>query len=343
MTDEKFEIRVLLRHYWKKGPSSRAAAAEICDVEGEGVVNKTAAAKWFKRFNNGETSLADLPRSGRPSTVNNEALRELVEQQPQTSTRRLSAELGPSKSTIDRHLHQIGLVNRRCREVPHEMTPAQQKRRVDTCTHLLENPKDLRFWRRVVTGDEKWVFFRNANKENVWIQPGQPALQVAKQDRFAHKVMLCVWWNFEGIIHFELVPNGLAVNAALYTEQLDRVYAALSARYPALVNRKRALLQHDNAPAHTAVRTKEKISELPGIEVLPHPAYSPDLAPSDYHLFRSMAHFLRGRTFDSLEEVENGCREFFASKPAEWYRRGIEQLAQRWTKAVECNGIYFEE
>jgi transposase len=105
MTDEKYEIRVLLRHYWKKGLSSRDAAAEICNVEGEGMVKKTAAAKWFKRFNNGETSLADLPRSGRPSTVNNEALRELVEQQPQTSTRRLSAELGPSKSTIDRHLH----------------------------------------------------------------------------------------------------------------------------------------------------------------------------------------------------------------------------------------------
>ena len=93
MMDEKFAIRVLLRHYWKKGLSARAAVAEICDVEGEGMVSKTTAIDWFKRFNNGETSLADQPRSGRPSTVNTEALHELVEQQPQTSTRRLSAEL----------------------------------------------------------------------------------------------------------------------------------------------------------------------------------------------------------------------------------------------------------
>ena len=60
-----------------------------------------------------------------------------------------------------------------------------------------------------------------------------------------------------------------------------------------------------------------------------------------------MAHFLRrGRTFDSLEVVlENGCRrEFFASKPAEWYRRrGIGQLAQRCMKLIKNGGIYFEE
>ena len=51
----------------------------------------------------------------------------------------------------------------------------------------------------LLPGDEKWIFYRNAaNRENVWIKPAaQPTtVQVAKQDRFAPKVMLCVWWNF---------------------------------------------------------------------------------------------------------------------------------------------------
>ena len=47
-----------------------------------------------------------------------------------------------------------------------------------------------------------------------------------------------------------------------------------------------------------------KIQDLEGIKLLPHPAYSPDLEPSDYHLFRSTAHFLRGRNFESIETVE---------------------------------------
>lgn len=167
-------------------------------------------------------------------------------------------------------------------------------------------------------------------------------VQKAKRDRFSRKALLCVWWNFEGVIHFELVPNGRTIDSDMYCAQLDRMYAALSQKYPALVNRKRVLLQQDNAKPHTARRTKEKIQELDAIELLPHPAYSPDLAPSDYHLFRSMAHFLRGRHFTNLDDVENGCRQFFAGKNSEWYKRGIEQLADRWVQTIESNGVYFE-
>jgi len=43
--------------------------------------------------------------------------------------------------------------------------------------------------------------------------------------------------------------------------------------------------------------TIDKIKELDCIELLPYPPYSPDLAPSDYYLFKSMAHFLRGTQF----------------------------------------------
>ena len=86
-----------------------------------------------------------------------------------------------------------------------------------------------------------------------------------------------------------------------------------------------------------------KIQELGEIELLPHPAYSPDLAPSDYHLFRFMAHFLRGRNFENIEAVEVGLTKLFASKNKDWYRRGIINLAQRWFKIIESEGLYFEE
>lgn len=343
MADHKLAIRVILRFLWKKGLNARAAAKEINDVEGTGSVNERTAQNWFKRFKEGDTTLQEKPRSGRPSVVDNEVLLEAIQHQPSSSTRALSAELGPSQSTINRHLHQLGLVNRRCREVPHELTPSQQKRRVEVCKELLSNPQDLRFWRRIVTGDEKWIFFRNPDMGKQWQHPGQPPKPVVKRGRFEQKVMLCVWWNFEGVVHFEFVPHGRAVDADLYSQQLERVYDVLKARYPALVNRQRALLQHDNAPAHRAIVTKEKLAHLQGIEVLPHPAYSPDLAPSDYHLFRSLAHFLSGRQFTNVTDVETGCREFFASKPAEWYKHGIELLAERWQKTILHNGIYFEE
>ncbi|GFU97994.1 mariner Mos1 transposase [Trichonephila clavipes] len=66
----------------------------------------------------------------------------------------------------------------------------------------------------------------------------------------------------------------------------------------------KVILQHDNARPHVAKVVKTYLETLK-CEVLPHPLYSPDLAPSDYHLFRSMAHGLTDQHFRSYEE--SGC------------------------------------
>ena len=71
------------------------------------------------------------------------------------------------------------------------------------------------------------------------------------------------------------------------------MYEVLSEKYPSLVNR-------TGAKPHTVKVTLNKIEELGGIELLPHPAFSPDLAPSDYYLFRSMAKFLRGKKWEKI-------------------------------------------
>ena len=109
------------------------------------------------------------------------------------------------------------------------------------------------------------------------------------------------------MLHFKLVPDGRAVNAELYCQQLDCVYDKLKEKYPIAVRRTRGLFQQDNAKLHTAKKTKEKFDELEEVEVLPHPAYSPDIAPSDYGLFQSMQHFLRVRRFESFDEVDEAC------------------------------------
>ena len=57
MADEKIVIRGILRHYWRQGIS---ATKKICKIEGPGIVSKTTAEEWFKRFNEGDTSLEDL-------------------------------------------------------------------------------------------------------------------------------------------------------------------------------------------------------------------------------------------------------------------------------------------
>ena len=72
------------------------------------------------------------------------------------------------------------------------------------------------------------------------------------------------------------------------------------------------------------------------------PPYSPDLAPSDFHLFRSLQHFLKGKRFDSIEEMQESLEEFFDSKDADFYRRGIEKLPEKWQEVIEVDGEYFD-
>jgi len=62
------------------------------------------------------------------------------------------------------------------------------------------------------------------------------------------------------------------------------------------------LFLHDNAPAHRALATQKKIAYL-GIQFLDYPPYSPDLAPSEYHLFPGLKKQLKGHHFSSYAEV----------------------------------------
>ena len=73
---------------------------------------------------------------------------------------------------------------------------------------------------------------------------------------------------------------------------------------------------------------------MPGIEVFP------DIAPSDYHLFRS---FSTGKAIRLEAEVVTALTEFFASNTPQWYQRGFECLVEKWLKVVENEGLYFAE
>jgi transposase len=151
---EKYEVRVLLRHYLKQNYKAAAGAKKKSDVEGEGAVNECTAKRWFKRFASSNLSLEDEQRPGRPRIWDSEVTKEAAEQQPSTSMRRLSDTLDPSKITIHHHLTALGEIYKSCRVVLHELTAEQTQRRVEFCRKLLQLPKDHRFIKRIVTCDE---------------------------------------------------------------------------------------------------------------------------------------------------------------------------------------------
>ena len=97
----------------------------------------------------------------------------------------------------------------------------------------------------------------------------------------------------------------------------------------------RVYFLHDNARPHVAKSTREKLLEL-GWVTVPHPAYSPDLASTDYHLFRSLSNHLREKKFDGESSLKTDLADFFSQKSKDFYERGIRALATgcRWRRSI---------
>ena len=79
---------------------------------------------------------------------------------------------------------------------------------------------------------------------------------------------------------------------------------------------------NDNARPHTARLTLETVEQL-GLEALPHPPYSPDLAPSDYHLVGPMKKMLGGQKLASDTEVQSVVRQWLGQQPASFFASGM--------------------
>ncbi len=157
--------------------------------------------------------------------------------------------------------------------------------------------------------------------------------------------MLTIFWCSDGIVHYEFLPPKATITANYYCLLLERVKKSIEKNFLQLLSDNgKVLFQQDNATPHTAAITKKKIQDL-GWECLPHPPFSPDMAPSDYHLFLSLSNSLQGVKFGGDNEALEFTKRFFRDKSAnenEFYRRGILKLPEKWKKCVEANGDYFE-
>ena len=94
------------------------------------------------------------------------------------------------------------------------------------------------------------------------------------------------------------------INSDVYCRQLNKLNAAIKGKRPELVNRKGVIFHDDNATPHASLAIHQKLLRL-GWEVMLHPPYRPDLAPSDYYLFRSLQNSLNLKTFNDSMSVES--------------------------------------
>jgi len=102
---------------------------------------------------------------------------------------------------------------------------------------------------------------------------------------------------------------------------------------------KGVLFLHDNAPAHRALATQMKLTYL-GFQYLDHPTYSPDVAPSDYHLFPGLKKKLKVRHFSPDAKVIAAAETWLDGQLSELFLSDSQKLKQRSKKCIELRGEF---
>ena len=101
------------------------------------------------------------------------------------------------------------------------------------------------------------------------------------------------------------------------------------------------LMLHDNARPYVAQREVQALNVLQ-YETLPNPSYSPNISPTEYHLFMHLDHSLASKTFPDDREVQHTVEDFFASQTTDFFCHGIQSLDDRWQQCVAADGDYFD-
>lgn len=298
------------------------------------------AQKWFKMFREGRRSAKRKRGSGRPKIVNHKTLEKRLKRNPESSSRELAKNLC-SPSTVLRFLKKRGRKWKKQREIPHDLNPQQLENRAATCY------RNWRLWRRgrlplqnIVTHDQTWIHYDGRVTRKQWLRPGEVGKQVPKRDIHGKKQMLCLYWDMGGPLYWELLKPGKTFNSNVYCNHLDQVQAKIRGKEDAGEWNGPVMLLDDNAKPHRSIKSKSHVKNTLGWTPVEHAPYSPDVAPSDYHVFLSLKNFLRGRQFKSQQEIKDAMQGYFDSKEADFWDRGIRKLPERWFMVHYNRGEY---
>ncbi len=229
--------------------------------------------------------------------------------------------------------------------VPHLLTDEQMMTRRRMCEENLKMFSDggQRIISQILTGDETWVYYYDvpSNREaKIWIFDDEERPKLAQKELHVKKIMYAIFFRSTGLVKSVKLGPRETVTANWYKDIcLPQVFEIITNERPA-TGLRGLILHHDNARPHTAAITREYLEEL-NVKTMPHPPYSPDLAPCDFWLFRNLKKFLRGKRFQTESEIDSAVDDFFSSITTAQWRAVFEKWQERMERCIRAQGDYF--
>jgi transposase len=172
--------------------------------------------------------------------------------------------------------------------------------------------------------------------EQIWLRPGETPPEMARHTIQGRKIMVTITCNPLGFPLIVALPKGRTFNAEDYR---DNILAALTQLQSEDDGRK-LVIHADNARSHIAQKCRTFCEEN-GLQLVPHPPCSPDLAPSDFFLFGYVKERLKGMVFPLYEELMDAISEVVTGIESETLNAVFEHWMERLEWVSKNNGNYY--
>ena len=178
--------------------------------------------------------------------------------------------------------------------------------------------------------ESKWQSFQ-------WKHVGSPRPKKARQSKSTHKLLMIPFFGCTGMINMHWVLTGQTVNKKYYVEVLREFRKRFRRKRPALFKSAQWHFHHDNAPVYNSILVTDYLTKM-GIKTVPHPPYSPDLAPCNFWLFPN----LRSCRYETIEEIKEAVTKVIDTLTQEDFDGALQKLLERYNKCIAAGGDYFE-
>ena len=268
-------------------------------------------------------------------------MEERIAEDSHISTRVLADLTGLSRKVVRTILKQLGAVKKCGEFVPGTLDDTNKKGRVSACTNNLSFAEnDRSFLKKVIAEDECWLYTyeeRTGEENRQWCIADEPPRPEPHQKLHEEKTMLVLFFDYNGPLVIDFVPQKQRINSGYYCERLDDFNKTYLSR-PRRKRHRGLFLLHDGATSHTSEETQRHLKTL---KTLQHPPYSPDISPCDYAVFGPLRKMLRGHRFATLQALQNEATRILKDEfKAEFYEKAIFRLKERWQAVRDHKGEY---